>query len=278
MTAPGGSGAPPDRGAPARGSRRLLTVVVLLAVVGAALLLLATSQHWLAIRASRPAPLPRLNRRITGSTAEPALRALGLVDLAGALALLGTRRIGRRIVGGLLAVSGVLGAILAARDVLGVPDGRARALLAPDGGQVIGLDPGSRLTVATASGWIVLAVATSALVATAGGVAAVRAGRMPMMGVQYDAPVGHGRPLDHDSTAWTGPTAPCGPAVQAVPTGAAEPAERFEPTEPTDRGMWDALDRGADPTAPPEAPRPAAAPDPVPPAVDGRRSRPERAG
>ena len=144
---------------------------------------------------------------VTGRQLSPAVPALALVGLAGALALLATRAAGRRLAGLLLvlagfgvaaaAFAGSANAVTALMDEAGVAVGTRTAPITPP----------------DRSAWPWVAASGGALVALAGGLAAVRGPRWPVLSGRYDAPGGPGR---------TRPS--------------------------TGDGMWAALDRGEDPT------------------------------
>ena len=170
-------------------ARRLLSVVVLACAAGAVLALVAAGQPWEVVVTVRPAPLPELRTERTGGDRYPWLPALAWVGLAGAGALVATRRAARRLVGGLLALAGL---------------GLAGLGLVVAGG--------------LAAGWPALA-GLGGLVVAGAGVAAVARGRgWPALGARYQ------RPLP------------------------AEPAPA-EPSPDRPELLWDALDRGEDPTA-----------------------------
>ncbi len=144
----------------------------------------------------------------TGGGELPWLPALALVALAGAGALLATRGTARRAVGVLLAVVGVATAV-------GTVAARA------------GLDPGAAGAGATL--WPVACVLGAAAV-TVGGWWTVRHGhRWPAMGARYE------RPATRRATA------------AETRAASPEPAAVDQPRADT-RDVWDALDRGEDPT------------------------------
>jgi hypothetical protein len=113
-------------------------------VLGAALVLLSTSRSWAHTVEVRPAPLPPVPHNRTGAAMLPWLPALGLVALAGAVALPATRRGFRTAVAVILTLIGAGiaagattrgwlgwppvcaagGAIVAAAGLLAVREGR----------------------------------------------------------------------------------------------------------------------------------------------------------
>jgi uncharacterized membrane protein (TIGR02234 family) len=198
-------------------SRRELTVTVLLCAVGGGLALWATTRPWAVLVTDRPAPLPALRETVSGGAAAPIAAALALVGLAGAAALLAARGVLRAGVGALLLLSGA-GIVWGGVGVLarGVP-GAATAT-----------------EVDLAAAWPVLCVAGGVLVAAAGLVSTVRGRRWSALGRRYEAPGVPARPEPTRSE----PT-------RSEPTRS-EPAPA--PEQPPS-GMWDALDRGEDPTS-----------------------------
>jgi LPXTG-motif cell wall-anchored protein len=166
--------------------RRGLTVTTLATAVASAVVLFAATRDWDAIMTHQVSPLPPMTDYRTGSEMSPWLPALGAVGLAGAGALLATRRKLRTVVGGLLALTGI-GIIGAVIETLR-----------------------HRIDV----GWPILTLVAAATIVVAGGVAIKRSGTWPEMGARYDRP-------------------------QAGTAKAKAPQ-----TE-----LWDALDRGEDPTA-----------------------------
>lgn len=160
----------PGRPAPSADRRRgmspgvQLTLAVVLCAAGAALALYASSKNWSVEVMRRPAPLPAVRTVRSGADFVPWVPALALVSLAGAGALVATRRAGRTVIGGLLVLLG-----------LGVAVGAAVGLSAATG------EVGS-----TGPGWPVVTL-IGGLVVTAVGTLALRRGRRwPTMGSRYE--------------------------------------------------------------------------------------------
>lgn len=169
------------------GPRAELAVAALLAVVGGGVAFWAAGRGWTVRTTPRPAPFPPDTVVRTGRDLVPWAGAVTVVGVAGGLALLATRGVGRLVVGGVLALAGAVVV--------------AGALVGPGAGSIRPLGP-----TLTALG--------GAAVAAAGLGALLRGRRWARMGGRYDAPA-------------TRPTrAPGDPA-----------------------GLWEALDRGDDPTA-----------------------------
>jgi uncharacterized membrane protein (TIGR02234 family) len=166
-------------------------VVLAVGTAGAALALLAGSRVWLRLEALRRPPLPDVSVALSGRAIEPLVPALGVVGLAGMVALLATRGRGRLAVGALLAACGLVLTLRALTRVAGPDPATAWALLT-DTGRTSGLPPATAVAATVSPAW--------PLLAAAGGLALLAAGPAPA----------------------------AAPAPNAV---------------------WDALDRGQDPTA-----------------------------
>ena len=177
-------------------------------LIGSAAVLLAGGAPWVRVRFSLADGVPVVAEDLTGRTAAPLATALGLLGLAGAVALLATRGWPRRALGGLLSLAGALVIIDSIRSLGRHP---ALAAEAAPAGMTASADP---------TAWPWLAVAGGAAIAAAGVLAVVRGGRWSAMSQRYEAPGSR-----RDPTA-------------SSPTG---------PTEDPD-AAWRALDRGEDPT------------------------------
>ena len=198
--------------------RRQLTLAVAACAAAAGVALYAASRTWLVEVVARPEPLPALTTGRTGGSLVPLLPALALVALAGAGGLLATRRTARIAV-----------AVLIASVGLSIP-----AIL-------FGLL--SRPGVAV--GWVVVAMAAGPAVAGVGLLAARRGGSWPTMGSRYEVRGSVEDCADIPSEIdWR--------QVKGGPGGRGQLADRTEEISRTGRGgaadLWDALDRGKDPT------------------------------
>jgi uncharacterized membrane protein (TIGR02234 family) len=170
--------------------RRELAVAVVLAVLGGGLALFAASRTWVVIETPRPAPLPSVEETRSGRDAVPWAAAMAFVGLAGGIALLATKRIGRLVVGAIVALSG---AVMIAGGVAGW---RTTGETFQD--------------VEVAVLWPAASIVGGVAALLAGVLAVARGRHWAQLGAKYDAP------------------------------GTAKPAEN---------DVWDALDRGEDPTA-----------------------------
>ena len=194
------------------GVRRELGAAVLACAAGGGLALLGASRPWLRLSAERRPPLPAVAVDLTGRDLAPLVAGLGLVGLAGVVGLLATRRWGRLAVGAVLAVAG-LAIVAGALPGLAAPGpGEARELLA-DAGRGGAVPADVAVSAATVPAWPLVAALGGLLLAAGGALVLVRGRRWPTMSARYERP-------------------------------ATRPA-----AAPTDAALWDALDRGDDPTA-----------------------------
>ena len=191
--------------------RRGLTVAIGLCLLGSLLVLGTASRTWVEVVVLRGAVLPETTASVRGSDLVTGLRAVGFVGLAGVLALLATRRTGRVLVGALLALCGAAVVGLVARVM-----GRLyqEALLTE---QVLALSPVGVRTDGPATPWPWLCLAGGALLAATGVLVALRGRRWAEMSRRYDAPAAQ---------------------QEAAPVDG----------EQAERRLWEALDRGEDPT------------------------------
>jgi uncharacterized membrane protein (TIGR02234 family) len=183
-------------------ARRELWVWVLLTAFGCVLVLAAAGQAWVGgVRGAGTtgAVAP------TGGDLSPVLTPLALAGLAGVVAVLAAKGIGRRLIGALLALCGA-GAGLGTWFAAG---GDTVPAWLREHNVMHGTGPIAWHTVAA---WPVVAGLGAVLMAAGGVVAVVRGGRWAGMSDRY----------------------------------ARKPAGSPEVTD--DRALWDALDRGDDPT------------------------------
>ncbi|MGW5359937.1 Trp biosynthesis-associated membrane protein [Actinopolymorpha pittospori] len=164
-------------------SRRQMFLTLALVLVGAALVLLAASRTWVTAALSIP-DYPSVSVAVSGGDAAPLARAAGFVGLAGVLALVATRGIGRRIAGALVGLAGlasVVAVVLFWSRTGSVADDALRRAAAGVGG-------GTHATEVASTSWPVLALVGGVLVTVGGLLAAAGSHRWPSMGAKYDAP------------------------------------------------------------------------------------------
>ncbi len=198
--------------------KRGLYVALLLCGVAGVLLLSGASGTWAHARIEGLSPLPDREVDVRGRDLVAGLRAVGVLALAGVPALLAARRWGRAALGAVLLAGGVLAAVLVAR-VLADLDGRVYASEAwTQAGGPAPTVPGFSLvpapTAVHRTALPLLTLAGGVLLLLAGLLTLVRGRSWAGLGARYEAPAAR-------------------PVVEA----------------PTDKGTWDALDRGEDPTA-----------------------------
>ena len=198
--------------------RRELALGIALCLLGAALLLFGVGRPWVVLEDQGGLTIATFHREVTGAALEPGLRALGLVALVGVVALVATRRLGRVVLGASLTGVGLWAAVLAGRRLdrvqLLIEAGRQAHVCARNG-PACHPPAGAELQTLvahTAPVWVCLVGAL--LVVVGGALTAVRGRRWAGLGSSYEPP-------------------------GAPPSSA----------PPTDKAVWDALDRGDDPTA-----------------------------
>lgn len=180
--------------------RRELQLAVGLCLLGSALVLLAVSRSWVTVEDGAGLTISSVRGSVDGGEVAGGAQALGYVGLAGVVALAATRRLGRVLVGVLVAAAGV-----------GVVVDVAQALSDGLGSRGVGA---GQVVAGTSPGWAWTAVVGGLLLVLSGLLVAVRGRRWAALSSAYEAPAGR----------------PDAPPV-------------------TDKGVWDALDRGDDPTA-----------------------------
>jgi len=186
-------------------------VALLLDLVGAGGALLVSTRAWQTVTTPQLAPRHDDVLDLSGRTVDAAPTALALVALAGVVAVLATRGIARRIVGGVLAVAGIGLVWRAVASASAVSTRRARTLVSEHHRRV---DASAVVPqIATHGAWPVLTVVGGVLVAASGALIAWRGHRWRSMSARYEV----------------------------APTAAANDA-RAAAT------LWTALDRGEDPT------------------------------
>jgi len=231
MTAPGPVAERLGTRRPAAGARREYLLTLLAGAVGAAVVLLAARQGWARVVTIEPRPLPTSRIAVRGQDLVPAAGALGLAALAGLAAVLATRRLARRVVGGLLAL---FGAAIVVSVSLPVTPAQVRSAAAGATAQASSVPGGSTIGSGTTPGtggsgvagltlashvemaafpWRWAVLCGGLLVIAAGLMVAWRGTRWPVMSSRYDQP------------------------SSRKPPAAADPAS-----------LWESLSQGLDPT------------------------------
>jgi uncharacterized membrane protein (TIGR02234 family) len=205
---------------------------------GAGLMLLAVSRTWVHAVADDPL-VGRLAVDATGRQAAPVVAAVALVALAGAVAVLTLRTLGR-LVAGLLLVLAAGAAGAAAWGVARTPSDALRSVLSDATGRSGGTLPVARHTV-----WPWVAVAGAVLVLLGAVVAVARARRWSGLSAKYDAPL---PPAGASSTR----RQPAPEGTDVGERGADAPdadTATGTSTNPGPADPWEQLSRGEDPTA-----------------------------
>lgn len=214
---PGGSAG--DVGGAGGTARRELRLAVLLGLLGSGLVLLAVRQTWLSIASGDSLTIDAVRTTVRGSSVSDFAQPGGLVGIAGVLAIAATRRLGRVVVGALVLAAAVAVVI----DVLGILTAGVVATAvsnAAEGSCASGLRDGAQQCLSSfrdaqeSTLWPLLTVVGAVALAAAGLLVAIRGRRWAALSSSYQPPVAR---------------------------------EKAAPV--TDKGVWDALDRGDDPTA-----------------------------
>jgi uncharacterized membrane protein (TIGR02234 family) len=214
-----------------RGRELGLAVAGLL--VGSGLTLLAAARPWARAIVSAAPGLPALEVAPTGRSVAPTVVACALVALAGVLAVIATRGIGRTLIGGAVACMGALIVTVAVLQALD-PTGTVA-----DAGAMGGEASSTSSTV-----WPWVAAVGGLFTTVAGGLAGIRGQGWASLGRRYDAPEADGASGRLAARAGVART-----RVRPVPTMTKDPPPATAPERHTTaREQWDALDRGEDPT------------------------------
>ncbi len=159
---------------------KIFAAALLAQIIGAAAVLLIATREWQTITTVRPHPFTDDVVGVSGRTVDGAVTALALVALAGVVAIIATKGMARRVIGALVAASG-LGLVW--RIVTAIPAvdaARARDLVRAAHPQVAGT-----MHVTTHVVWGLLSLAGAVLVIAAGLVTAVRGGQWAGMSARY---------------------------------------------------------------------------------------------
>lgn len=205
------STAPPATSSSRSSGTREKVVAALLAAAGAGLILASDGRGWATATVTAPV---RLSVHTSGSNLTSLPYALGLAGLAGAVALFAVRRIGRYLVGAVLFAAGA-GTVAAVAANLGRLDS---AQLARTAEQTLGASA-AQLGAVSNTAWPYVTLAGGVLVALAGALTLVRGRSWTGLSNRYER-----------NTS----------ASASAPSPSAD--------EPTSRDLWDAINRGTDPT------------------------------
>jgi uncharacterized membrane protein (TIGR02234 family) len=180
----------------------LFAAALLLDLVGAAGALLVATRHWQTITTPRPAPLHDDVLELSGRTVDAAPTALALVALAGVVAVLATRGVVRRVVGGVLTLAGLALIWRAIASAGAVSARRARSMVSDHHPTV---DVSAAVPhVMTHAVWPALTAVAGLFVAVSGALVASRGHRWQVMSARYEAqPTDEVDPAKTAATLWT---------------------------------------------------------------------------
>jgi uncharacterized membrane protein (TIGR02234 family) len=205
-------------------ARRELGAAFLALALGSAAMLGCVTRTWVHLSAARTPPLAPVSVGVGGRSLTPLIGGLALVLLAGSLAVLATSGRLRQLLGALLAVLSALAIVWSLRDLGDVSAGRARGLIG-DRTSGIGLAGDFAVRSTTHPVWPALCALAALVCLLASGIVALRGGRWSAMAARYDAPNGA--------------------APAAAPDSKLDASDR---RAVEDLALWNALDRGDDPT------------------------------
>jgi uncharacterized membrane protein (TIGR02234 family) len=175
--------------------RRELTAAALGCLVASGLVLVAVGRPWVRFTVASSTGLD-IRATVTGHDVAAASSALGLVVLAGVVALPATRRVSRVVVGGLMLLAGV-GIVTATWSSAFDPS----AAIASRARQVAGRS-GAKATHLAATGWPWLVLAGGVLAVLVGVLTVLRSRRWPAMGRRYEAGRGPSRSRPSEASMW----------------------------------------------------------------------------
>lgn len=187
---------------------------LLVGLLASTLMTVAVSKPWVEASATTPG-LPVLEATATGAEVAPVAGALSVVSLAAFGAVIATRGMLRRGLGGVVVAAAIVVVVAAMQP--GSADGELRAEL-----RALGWAGGDYATVSALWRWLAIAGAVAGL--AAGAAVAAYGDRWPTMGARYDAPTA---------------------------TPRARPVDEPGPGQGGEADLWHEIDRGRDPTQPP---------------------------
>jgi uncharacterized membrane protein (TIGR02234 family) len=197
--------------------RLQFALALALDLAGSAGVLLLGARDWQTIVTPRGGGFLDDTLQVTGRSVDAAPTAMGLVALAGAVAVIATRGAARRAVGVVIALAGagILWRTTGAMSALSTS--RARDLVRAE--HPTATSATALVRIATHDGWAIATIAAAVLILAAGLLVAGYGGRWTAMSSRYESP-----------------------AAQADPEAVAARRAR------ADTAMWAALDQGDDPT------------------------------
>jgi len=195
--------------------KRELQLAVLLCLLGSGIVLFAVSRTWVSFGDLDRLTISSLRTSVSGRRVSPGTAALGYVGLAGVLALAATRRSGRVAVGLLVLAAGAGLVVTSARVLVERSSTLALHAAAPrcqgSSSCFVGVQ-----AVEVARVWPALALVGGVLLCLSGLLVTARGRRWAALSSAYEPP--------------------------------ASPPAQLPEIPVTDKAVWDALDRGEDPT------------------------------
>jgi uncharacterized membrane protein (TIGR02234 family) len=170
--------------------------------VGSGAALLIATRAWQSVHVARPRPFADDVLNLSGRVVDSAPTALALVALAGVVAILATRALARRVVGGLVALAGAGLVWRSASALAAISTSRARALVSAKQPRV-SVTSAVATHVTTQPVWGALSIASGVVVIVAGVVVAVRGGRWSGMSTRYEAPDPQREQARAQASMWT---------------------------------------------------------------------------
>lgn len=204
-------------------SRTEFGVALLLQIAGAAAVLLVSTRSWQTITTIRSKPFRPDVLEAIGRTIDAAPTALGLVGLAGVVAVLATRGLARRVVGVLVLFAGAATVWRSITALPAVSSARAASIVRDKHSLVANTAVLAR-HVTTHPQWGALSIAGGIAIIIAGALVALRGADWGGMSARYEAPVGERSTATND-----------------------EDDDRARAR--AQATLWTALERGHDPTA-----------------------------
>jgi uncharacterized membrane protein (TIGR02234 family) len=207
---------------PARRARAEFFTALLLLVLGAALALLFSTRTWQTLTTARPRPLADDVLHVTGRTIDAAPTALALIALAGVAAVIATRGMVRRILGWVLALDGIAMIVRASRALSPVNAATARSIVM-DKHPSVTFELPAAPSVEVHPLWGIATCVCGGLIVLAGLLIAWRGATWSGMSTRYSRPAPDGAP-------------------------STDPEAQQEAEAKANLAMWNALERGDDPT------------------------------
>lgn len=225
--------------------RRTYALTLVAQLVGAGAVLLCATRSWQSAVLTRPRPLPAVHVDVTGRTVNALPTALGLVALAGVVAVLAATGLVRRVIGFLVAAAGAGIVAVALTSFPALPDERLRSLARSHHSGVL-VDSSATVDVSLHAVWPVLTAVAGLLIALAGALTVAQGARWSGMSRRYERE-------RTDAAPDGSPPDGAGPPGDGSDTGSdpgAEPASGAHGAGADSIALWNSLDRGEDPTRP----------------------------